>query len=65
MRIDGKEQPLKGTTLKLNLAPGKHRVQLRYYVCQDAGTCRMRSVDFEVTVTRGVGKATLKDTFVP
>lgn len=65
VRIDGKEQPLKGTTLKLNLEPGKHRVQLLYYVCQDAGTCRLRSVDYTVTVTKGVGKATLTDRFVP
>ena len=65
VRIDGKEQPLKGKTLKLNLEPGKHRVQLLYYVCQDAGTCRMRSVDYTVTVTKGVGKATLTDRFVP
>jgi len=65
VRVDGRERPLVSTMLKLALSPGKHRVQLLYYVCRDAGTCRMRSVEYEVTVTKGEGTAALKDTFVP
>jgi len=64
LQVDGKTRAL-GRTTQLALAPGRHELRLLYYVCQEAGTCRMRAVDFELTLEAGEGTVSLRDIFEP
>ena len=65
VRVGGKDIVLTSARTTLALGPGTHKVRLLYYVCQDLGTCRVRSVDFELTLEAGEGTVALRDTFLP